>query len=75
MLQKTKTKSFIKLAVATVKQSAPVNLIGHSKRSQKNAKNLSGIAIVIRVKLVNTAGKQSRTLTGVRRKLLIGKTG
>ena len=26
------------MAVVTVKQSAPVNLIGHSKRSQKNAK-------------------------------------
>ena len=35
----------------------------------------SGIAIMIRMKLLNTAGKQITTLTGIRRKLLIGKAG
>ena len=40
-----------------------------------NTKDLSGIAIVIRMKLLNTAGKQITTLTGIRRKLLIGKAG
>ena len=39
-----------------------------------NAKDLSGIAIMIRVKLLNTAGKQI-TLTRIRIKLLIGKAG
>ena len=52
---------------------------GESKRSlnrvQMNTKDLSGIAIVIRMKLLNTAGKQIITLTGIRRKLLIGKAG
>ena len=38
-----------------------------------NTKDLSGIAIVIRMKLLNTAGRQILTLTGTRRKLLIGK--
>ena len=40
-----------------------------------NAKDLLGIAIVVRMKLLNTAGKQITTLTGIRRKLLIGKAG
>ena len=52
---------------------------GESKRSlnhvQMNTKDLLGIAIVIRMKLLNTAGKQITTLTGTRRKLLIGKAG
>ena len=52
---------------------------GESKRSlnrvQMNTKDLSGIAIVIRVKLLNTAGKQITALTGIRRNLLIGKAG
>ena len=41
--------------------------------SKQSLKDLSGIAIVIRMKLLNTAGKQITTLTGIRRKLLIGK--
>ena len=45
---------------------------GESKWSLKSH---SGIAIVIRMKLLNTAGKQITTLTGIRRKLLIGKVG
>ena len=32
-----------------------------------NTKDLSGIAIVIRMKLLNTAGKQITTLPGIRR--------
>ena len=40
-----------------------------------NTKNMSDIAIVIRMKLQNTVGKQIRTLAGIRRKLLIGKAG
>ena len=40
-----------------------------------NTKDLSGIAIVIIMKLLNTAGKQITTLTGITRKLLIGKAG
>ena len=39
------------------------------------AKDLSGIVIVITMKLLKTAGKQIKTLTGIRRKLLIGKAG
>ena len=38
-------------------------------------RDLSGIMIAIRMKLLNTAGKQITTLTGIRRKLLIGKAG
>ena len=40
-----------------------------------NTKDLSGIAIVIRMKLLNTVGKQITTLAGIRGKLLIGKAG
>ena len=43
--------------------------------SKQSLKDLSGIAIVIRMKLLNTAGKQITTLTGIRRKLLIRKAG
>ena len=35
-----------------------------------NTKDLSGNAIVVRMKLLNTAGKQISSLTGIRRKLL-----
>ena len=38
-----------------------------------NAKDLSGIAILIRMKLQNIVGKQITPLTRIRRKLLIGK--
>ena len=52
---------------------------GESKRSLKSRsdelKDLSEIAIVIRMKLLNTAGKHITTSTGIRRKLLIGKSG
>ena len=65
----------MKLTAVTVKQSTWVNLNGHENRVQMNTKDLSGIAIVIRMKLLNTAGKQTTTLTGIKRKLLIRKTG
>ena len=44
---------------------------GESKRS----KDLPGIPIVIRMKLQNTVGKQITTLAGIKRMLLIRKTG
>ena len=69
------TEKTLKLTVVTVKQSNSVNLNGLQNGLQMNAKDLSGIAIVIRMKLLNTAGKQITTLTGIRRKLLIGKAG
>ena len=37
--------------------------------------NLSGIAVVKRMKLQKTVGKQIATLAGIRRKLLTGKSG
>ena len=40
-----------------------------------NTKVLSGIAIVKRMKLQNTVGKQFVTLAGIRRKLLKTKAG
>ena len=43
---------------------------------QMNIKDLSGIAIVIRMKLQNTVGKQITILAGIKRKFLIlGKAG
>ena len=46
---------------------------GESKRSLKSLsdehKDLSGIVIVVRMKLLNTAGKHITTLTGIRRKI------
>ena len=52
---------------------------GESKRSLKSHsdehKRSAGIATLIRMKLQNTVGKQITTLTGMRRKLLIGKAG
>ena len=65
----------MKLTVVTVKQSTSVNLNGQENRVKMNTKDLSRIAIVISMKLLNTAGKQTTTLTGIKRKLLIGKTG
>ena len=58
----------MKLTVVTVKQSASVNLNGLENSGQMNTKDLSGIAIVIRIKLENTVEKQITTLTGNRRK-------
>ena len=58
----------MKLTVVTVKQFASVNLNGLENSGQMNTKDLSGIAIVIRIKLENTVEKQITTLTGNRRK-------
>ena len=65
----------MKLTVVTVKEFTLGNLNGLKSRGQMNTKDLSGIAIVVRMKLINTAGKLIITLTGIKRKLLIGKTG
>ena len=65
----------MKLAVVTAKQFTSINLNGPENCVQMNTKDLSGIAIVIRIKLQSTVGKQITTLIGIRRKLLIGKTG
>ena len=65
----------MKLIVVTVKQSTSVNLNGLKNRVQMNTKDLSGIAIVKRMRLRNTVSKQITTLAGIRRKLLIGKVG
>ena len=60
----------MKLTVVTVKQST-------SKRSLKsrsdNSKDVSGIVIVIRMRLQNTVGKHIITLAGIRRNLQTGK--
>ena len=42
---------------------------------QINTQDQSGIVIVIKIKLLNTARNQITTLTGITRKLLIGKGG
>ena len=70
-----KTISFMKLTVVTVKQSTSVNINGLiTNRVQMNTQDQSGIVIVI-MKLLNTARNQITTLTGITRKLLIGKGG
>ena len=63
----------MKLTVVTVKQFTWVNLNGIKNCVQMNTKDLS--MIMIRMKLLNTAGKQIITLTGIRRNLLIEKAG
>ena len=65
----------MKLTVVAAKQSTSVNLNGFKSRVQMNTKDLSGIAIVKRIKLRNTVEKQITTLAGIRRKLLTGKAG
>ena len=72
-LQKIWTILFIKLTVVTVMQSISVSLNGIWNQVQMNTKDLSGISIVIRMKLQNTVEKQITTLVGIRRNLLIGK--
>ena len=52
-----------------------MNLNGLENRFQMKAKDLSGIAIVIRMEMQNTAGKQITTLAEIRKKLLIRKAG
>ena len=65
----------MKLTVVTVTQFTLVNLNGLKNRVQMNTKDLSGIAIVIRMKLLNNAENQIINLTGIKRTLLIGKAG
>ena len=65
----------MKLTMVTVKQFILMNLNGPSNRVEMDTKDLSGIAIVIRMKLRNIVGKQIMTLAGIRRKLWIGKAG
>ena len=57
------------LTAGTVKQLTLV----HLNRIQMNTKDLPGIAIVTRMKLLNTFRKQITTLAAIRRTLLIGK--
>ena len=64
----------MKLIVVTAKQSTSVNLHAFKNCIQTNIQGLSGIAIVKRVKLWNTAGKLITALAGAR-KLLTGKAG
>ena len=65
----------MKLTVVTVKQSTSVNINGLiTNRVQMNTQDQSGIVIVI-MKLLNTARSKITTLTGITRKLLIGKGG
>ena len=55
----------MKLTVVPVNQFTLVNLNGLSNRVQMNTEDLAGIAIVITIKLLNTAGKHIATLTGM----------
>ena len=59
----------MKSTVITAKQFTLDNKNGLSNRVQMNTKYLSGIAIVIGMKVLKTARKQIITLTGIRRKL------
>ena len=52
-----------------------MNQNGLSNRVQLNTKYISGIAVVIKINLLNTVGKLIPTLSGIRRKLLIGNAG
>ena len=65
----------MKLTVVTVKQCTSVSLNRLKNRVQRDAKDLSGISIVIRKKLENTVEKQIITLAEIRRKLLTEKAG
>ena len=65
----------MKSTVITAKQFTLDNINGLSNRVHMNTKYLSGIPIVIGMKLLKSARKQIITLTGIRRKLLIWKAG
>ena len=68
-------KKCMKLTVVNTKKSTLVNLNGLLNRVQMNTKKLSGIAIVITMKLQNNFGTQITTSAWIRRKLLIVKVG
>ena len=65
----------MKLTVVNAKKSTLVNLNGLLNRVQMNTKKLSGIAIVITMKLQNNFGTQITTSAWIRRMLLIVKVG
>ena len=65
----------MKLNVVTAKQFASVNLNSLENCVQTSTKDLSGVAIMKRINLQNTVGKQITTLAGTRRKLFTGKAG
>ena len=75
IIMKLKTLLIMKLTVVTVKLSTLVSLTGLQNSVQINTKDMLGVEIVIRMKLLNNAGKQTSTLTWIIRKLLIGKAG
>ena len=56
----------MKLSIVTAKQSSLVNIKGLQNSTQMNTKDLSGIAIVKRMKLRNTVGKQITISTGIK---------
>ena len=60
----------MKLTLVTVKQSTSVNLNGLYNCVQMSTKDLSGTAIVVRMKLQNTVGKQITTLARIGKKLI-----
>ena len=70
LLQKIEAISFIKLNAVTA-----VNLNGLQDCVQLNTKHMSGDVIVKRMKLRDTDEKHILSLAGIRRKLLIEKTG
>ena len=75
LLQKIEAISFMKLNAVTARQSTSVNLNGLQDCVQMNTKLMSGDVIVKRRKLRDTDEKHILTLAGIRRKLLIEKTG
>ena len=65
----------MKLTVETMKQSTLVKLNGPYNRVHINTKDLSPIETVIRIKLEKAVGKQTASLAGIRKQLLIKKEG
>ena len=65
----------MKLTVVTVKQSISESKRSLKSRSGEHKRSARNCDCVIRMKLLNTVGKQIITLAGIRRKLLIGKAG
>ena len=68
-------KSSLFVIIQYVHCSTLVNLTGLSNCVQMNAKDLPGIAILIRMKFQNTVAKQITTLAGIRIKLLTETAG
>ena len=72
--QKIKIILFMKLTAVTGKRSTSVNLNGLSNHIQMKIKELSGI-VILKKKLQSTVGKQITIFAGIRKKLLIRKSG